>query len=86
MRIRHYLREENELYLIDMENSIEQRLAAQEEKINAIYVSVEKTRKYLLIIMWSTVAMVVLPLLAGALIVPYVISSFSSYYGGLGSF
>lgn len=68
-----------------MENSIEQQLAKQEEKINAIFISVEKTRKYLLIIMWSTVLMVVVPLLAGAIIVPFVISSLSGYYGALNS-
>lgn len=68
-----------------MENSIEQQLVKQEEKINAIYISVEKTRKYLLIIMWSTVLMVVVPLLAGAIIVPFVISSLSGYYGALNS-
>lgn len=67
-----------------MENTIEQKLASQEAKIDAIYTSVEKTRKYLLIIMWSSVLMIVLPLLAGAIIVPLVLSSLSEYYGTLG--
>lgn len=65
---------------------IEQKLIEQEEKINAIHVSVEKTRKYLLIIMWSSVLMIALPLLIGALIVPYLLSSLSNYYGVLDSF
>lgn len=69
-----------------MDEILRSQLAAQDEKIDAIYVSVEKTRKFLLIIMWSSVIMVVLPLLAGLLIVPYIISSFSSYASGLTGF
>ncbi len=63
-----------------MDEIIKERLDVQEAKLEEIYVSVEKTRKYLLIIMWSSIAMIVLPLLAGALIIPSVISSFSSMY------
>jgi hypothetical protein len=66
-----------------MDQIITEQLAAQDQKIEAIYVSVEKTRKYLLIIMWSSIAMIVLPLLAGAIIVPLVMSSFTSMYSGL---
>ncbi len=66
-----------------MEQSIIDQLAAQDEKLTAIYNSVEKTRKYLLIIMWSSVAMIVLPLLAGLIIVPIVLSSVSSLYSGV---
>ncbi len=66
-----------------MEQSIIDQLAAQDEKLTANYNSVEKTRKYLLIIMWSSVAMIVLPLLAGLIIVPIVLSSVSSLYSGV---
>lgn len=66
-----------------MEQTIIDKLAAQDQKIEAIYVSVEKTRKYLLIIMWSSIAMIVLPLLAALVIVPIAISSFSGIYSGL---
>jgi hypothetical protein len=66
-----------------MDEIITKQLSDQDQKIEAIYMSVEKTRKYLLIIMWSSLAMIVLPLLAGAIIVPLVISSFTSMYSGL---
>jgi hypothetical protein len=69
-----------------MEQSIMDQLAAQDQKITAIYDSVEKTRKYLLIIMWSSVAMIVLPLLAGLIIVPMVLSSITSLYSGVVTF
>ena len=57
---------------------LSERLARQEVKIEAIYVSVEKTRKYLLIIMWSSLAMIVLPLIAALLIVSIAVSVFTS--------
>ncbi len=66
-----------------MDEIIKERLDLQEQKIDAIYLSVEKTRKYLLIIMWSSVLMIILPLLAGMIIIPIVISTFSGIYGGL---
>ncbi len=61
-----------------MDEIIKQQLNAQDQKLEAIYSSVEKTRKYLLIIMWSSIAMIVLPLLAAVLIVPAIISSYTS--------
>lgn len=62
-----------------MESEIKQQLDAQAEKIDAIYVSVEKTRKYFLIIMWSTVAMIVLP----AILLAFAIPAFINSYAGL---
>lgn len=64
-----------------MEEIIKGQLAAQDEKLEAIYTSVEKTRKYLLIIMWSTVAMIVLPFLLALIVVPTLISTYSSTMG-----
>ncbi|MEZ4195659.1 MAG: hypothetical protein R3B53_04725 [Candidatus Paceibacterota bacterium] len=69
-----------------MDEIIKNQFAVQDEKIDAIYTSVEKTRKYLLIIMWSSVIMVALPLLAMLLVVPALIRSFSSYTSGLTGF
>lgn len=66
-----------------MDNSIIERLSAQDQKLEHIYISVEKTRRYLLIIMWSSLAMIVLPVIFAALILPMVISSYSSALGGL---
>ncbi len=66
-----------------MEEIIKNQLADQDAKLEAIYGSVEKTRKYLLIIMWSSVVMVVLPLLGALVIIPTVINSYTPTYSGL---
>lgn len=66
-----------------MENDILKRLEAQEAKLDAIVVSVEKTRKYLLISMWVTIVMLVLPLLIGIFVVPIFINSYVSSFEGL---
>ncbi len=68
--------------MLNMDTIID-RLNAQDAKLEAIHSSVEKTRRYLLIIMWSTLAMVVLPLLAAFIIVPMVIRSYTSALQGL---
>ncbi len=64
---------------MDTNNEILVKLEAQADKIETIYQSVEKTRKYLLIIMWSSLAMIVLPLLFALLLIPMLVSTFSSY-------
>ncbi|MEY4744748.1 MAG: hypothetical protein RL272_693 [Candidatus Parcubacteria bacterium] len=64
-----------------MDNELEARMAAQEKKLDAIFVSVEKTRKYFLWTMIITVAMIVLPLIGIAFVVPTVISAYSSALG-----
>lgn len=66
-----------------MDEIIKNQLSAQDQKLEAIYTSVEKTRKYLLIIMWSSVAMIVLPLILALAVVPMVISSYTSSFSGL---
>jgi type II secretory pathway component PulF len=63
-----------------MENEIENKIKEQGEKIDAIYKSVEKTRKYFLVIIWITVIAFVLPLIAMIFVLP---SFMSSYMGSL---
>ncbi len=55
-----------------------QKLALLEQKIDAIYQSVEKTRKYFLWTMIITVAVVVLPLIGLVFVIP----SFMQNYVG----
>lgn len=55
----------------------EERLAQLEAKIDAIYVSVEKTRKYLLWTMIVTIAVVVLPVIGLIFAVPSFISTYN---------
>ncbi len=63
-----------------MESHIAAQLEEHNKKLDAVLESVEKTRKYLLIIMWSSVAFVVAPLLVGAIMIPIVMQSFASLY------
>ena len=67
-----------------MEQDILKKLEEQEQKINLIYISVEKTRKYFQWTLIITVVTVLLPLIAMVIAVPWMISSLSSTYSGLG--
>ncbi len=61
----------------------EKRIVALESKIDSIYISVEKTRKYILWTIIATVVAVILPLLALGFIVPSFINTLGNI-GGLG--
>ncbi len=67
-----------------MEPEILQKLEAQEQKIDLIYISVEKTRKYFLWTLIISVGAIVLPLIAMAAIIPWLMSTLGSAYSGLG--
>jgi len=67
---------------ITMEQNILKKLADQEEKINAIYISVEKTRKYFLWVLIISVGAVVLPAIGLVFAIPTFLSTYSSL-GGL---
>ena len=64
-----------------MDPSVQAKLEALEKKIDAIYVSAEKTRKYFLWTGIITLAVIVLPLLA----LPFALSQLMSYYGTISS-
>ena len=64
-----------------MEADIQQRLEQLEKKLDAVYLSVEKTRKYFLWTLIGTIVMFVLPFIGLAFALP----SFLSYYSSMGS-
>ncbi len=66
-----------------MEQSIKEQLDAQAQKIDAIYESVEKTRRYFQIILWATVIMFVLPMVGLMFIVPSFIETYTTSMNGL---
>ena len=66
-----------------MNEEIIKKIKEQETKIDAIYVSVEKTRKYFLAIIWISVIMFVLPLIGLAFVIPTFLNSFTSNFDGL---
>jgi len=67
-----------------MEPNLEQKLAELEGKINAIYVSVEKTRKYFFWTIIITVGAVVLPLIGLSFVIPSFINTYTSSITDLG--
>jgi hypothetical protein len=66
-----------------MNEELIKKIEVQEEKIDKIYQSVEKTRKYFQWTLIITVAVVVLPLIALFFILPSVISTYTSALSGL---
>jgi len=52
-------------------------------KLDAIYISTEKTRKYYQVVIWVTLAMVVLPILGLLIAIPAFMRSYSSTLEGL---
>lgn len=55
----------------------EERMAALEKKIDAIYVSVEKTRKYIFWTVIVTIALVVLPSIGLLFAIPSFLSTYT---------
>lgn len=69
---------------MSMETELKQLIEAQQKKIDEIYISVEKTRKYLWWTMVATVVFFVLPLVGLMFVVPSFISSYSTSINELG--
>jgi hypothetical protein len=65
-----------------MDNETVERIAALEKKIDAIWVSVEKTRKYFLWTLIVGVVTFVLPLIGLAFVIPFYLRTLSQSLGG----
>ena len=68
------------VYCTDMP---EERIAAMEKKIDAIYTSVEKTRKYFFWTGVVTIALIVLPAIGLIFAIPTFISTYTTTLNGL---
>lgn len=66
-----------------MNEEIKQKLEQQDAKLEAIYKSVEKIRKYFQMIFWVTIVLFVLPLIALLFMIPSFMSMYSGTLGGL---
>jgi len=66
-----------------METDIQTKLNALEAKLDAIYASVEKTRKYFQIVLWVTIAMIVLPFIGLLFAIPAFINTYTATFEGL---
>lgn len=62
---------------------IEEQLHTHEEKLNAIYKSVEQTRKLFLTTLIISIVMFILPLLGLIFVIPWVLSTIGAAYSGL---
>ncbi len=67
-----------------METEINKKLDALEVKIDAIYVSVEKTRKYFFWTMVITVVVLVVPIIGMMFAIPAFLNNYSDALGGAG--
>lgn len=66
-----------------MEPEVLDRLKKQEVVMDEMLASMEKTRKYLLVMMWIGVATVVGPLIGLVVAVPLILNVFGGMYGDL---
>ncbi len=66
-----------------MENEIQTKINTLEAKIDAIYVSVEKTRKYFLWTMIITIVLFVVPLIGLVFVIPAFVNNYIGGMGGL---
>ena len=66
-----------------MDIEIKNKLEEQEKKIDLIYQSVEKTRKYFLLTFWITIAMFILPAIGLIFVIPSFISNYANLLGGI---
>lgn len=64
-----------------MEQEILNRLQAQDDILQKIYISSEKTRKYFLWTFYATLALFVLPLAGLMFAIPALMSTLGSAYG-----
>jgi TRAP-type mannitol/chloroaromatic compound transport system permease small subunit len=67
-----------------MENEILEKIKDHDQKLDEIYKSVEKTRKYFLWTMIITLVTFLLPLIGLIIIVPWFLKVITSAYSGLG--
>lgn len=61
-----------------MEQEIKEKLSLQDQKLDAIYKSVEKTRKYFLWTLIITIATILLPLIGLAFVIPMFLRTLST--------
>ena len=66
-----------------MENELLEKMKEHDAKLDAVLMSVEKTRKYFLIITWVTIILIVGPLIGLAFAIP---AFLNSYLGALKGF
>ena len=67
-----------------METDLQKKLEEQDQKLEAIYRSVEKMRKYFLWTMIITIALIVLPMIGLAFVIPSFMANYVAPLNSLG--
>lgn len=67
----------------NMDQEIKQQLEEQDKKLDAIYQTSEKIRKYFLLTFWVTVVTFIIPLIALTFVIPYFLNSYLGSFKGL---
>jgi len=63
--------------------SVREQIEENARRLDAIYESVEKTRKYFVVSMIVSIAMVVIPLIAAVILIPMFLDSYLGQFQGL---
>ena len=66
-----------------MEQDIQKKLEEQNAKLDAIFASVEKTRKYFRLTVWITAVVIVLPVVGLIIAIPRFINTYTNLLGGM---
>lgn len=66
-----------------MESEILEKLNKQDARIDEMLASMEKIRKYLLVMMWIGVGTVVVPILGLLLVIPWFLNAYGQAFDGL---
>ncbi len=66
-----------------MDIKIAKKFEEQEKKLEAIYESVEKIRKYFLLTFWITIAILIFPIIGLTFIIPSFINTYTNLLGGI---
>lgn len=64
--------------------NLKNKIDEQAEKIDAIYKSVEKTRKYFVTMLWVTVGVIVLPIIGLVFVIPLFLRNYVGNLTDLG--
>jgi len=62
-------------------DTLQARLDAQEKKLDAIFISVEKARRYFLALLIFSIVAFVLPLIGAFFVIPSALESYTSSFG-----
>lgn len=70
-------------YNEEMENELLEKIKEQDARLDAIWKSVEKTRKYFLAVMWISIILFVLPLIGFIFVIPRFLDTYLGSFNSL---